>query len=233
VQFDIEAPVNGRIHKANITLKGDGGAVLFSDHVDLRAAVERKKLAGRPAERLGKDAADLLEKLESRWNKVVADREQRQEEATAAQARPHDTPAEEVAVLDAFPATIRRPLCLIEGHAYAAAWVPLQVTVHRGTEKDGTPVYYDPPITRAETVLVMVRDDGAAFSGSAAPWVPAAPGAGCFRRAAEPAADRTPVERGRRQAVPGRGTPEPRGRVRSRCRGGQQALQRTPGRNTC
>src|SRR5262249_36990412 len=77
--------------------------------------------------------------------------------------------AEEVAFLDAFPATVRRPLCLIEGHAYAAAWVPVQVTVHRGAGEDGAPVYYDPPVAKTETVLVVIRNDGAAFCASAAP----------------------------------------------------------------
>jgi hypothetical protein len=122
MRLEIDAPVNGRIHKATVTVMGDDGAVLTSDRANLTEMRERKKLAERLAKRVGKDAAELLEKLEAAWSATMNERRQRAAEATPQAAEPGLQ--NEAVILDAFPAEIRRPLCLVEGRGHAAAWLP-------------------------------------------------------------------------------------------------------------
>jgi hypothetical protein len=61
---------------------------------------------------------------------------------------------EDVEWLDATPATISRPLALVDGRAYAAVWVPIK---RRLQDDDGQWV------EKVETVRVVVRDDGEVF----------------------------------------------------------------------
>jgi hypothetical protein len=68
-----------------------------------------------------------------------------------------------VELLDAAPLIIRRPLALLDGHAYAAAWLYVQVTVTETVNKKGEVVKIDPPEVTKEQRLFIVRDDGTVF----------------------------------------------------------------------
>src|SRR5262249_52012356 len=66
-----------------------------------------------------------------------------------------------VEVLDTGPAIIRRPLCLIAGQAYAAAWLHVQTTISKQVNRQtGEVTIFDPPQVRSEPVFAIVRDDG-------------------------------------------------------------------------
>jgi hypothetical protein len=69
--------------------------------------------------------------------------------------------------LDEEPLTMRRPLALIDGHAYAAAWMPYRITVTEGLNRDGSVVRYDPPRVTTGHERVIVRDDGVVFGKGA------------------------------------------------------------------
>src|SRR6266496_186568 len=142
MRLEIDAPVNGRIHKATVNVRDDDGTLLFTDMADLRAMVEREKLANRIAGKLRKDPAELKQKLEESWTQTLNDREQQKASAQKTAADP--TACNEAIILDAFPDEIRRPLCLVGGHAYAATWLSIQVTVRQGVAANGEVVLYDP-----------------------------------------------------------------------------------------
>jgi hypothetical protein len=53
----------------------------------------------------------------------------------------------------------------VRGNAYAAAWLPVRVTVRQSVDpKTGQIVRYDPPRVNDQTALAVLRDDGAAFA---------------------------------------------------------------------
>jgi hypothetical protein len=81
--IEVEAPVNGRPHKAAITVKNDAGDVALTDYEDLRPVLGREKLAKRLAEHLGVDATAIGQEIESRWNAAVQQRRQEQQEQPA------------------------------------------------------------------------------------------------------------------------------------------------------
>jgi hypothetical protein len=68
-----------------------------------------------------------------------------------------------VELLDAEPPVLRRPLALIEGRAYAAAWLHVRVTRSDEVTKAGELVRLDPPRVTLERRLFVVRDDGRIF----------------------------------------------------------------------
>lgn len=68
-----------------------------------------------------------------------------------------------VELLDNAPPTLRRPLALINGRAYAAIWPYVQVTQTEKLQKDGTIVRFDPPNVKNERRLFVIRDDGKIF----------------------------------------------------------------------
>jgi hypothetical protein len=79
---------------------------------------------------------------------------------------PHPLPKpapDEIVLLDKAPATITRPLKLIDGRAYAATWLYAQTTRREGINKQGEIVKYDPPIVFTEQRLFIIPDDGAVF----------------------------------------------------------------------
>jgi hypothetical protein len=82
---------------------------------------------------------------------------------------PRSGPDEEIDVLDAAPATIRRPLTLVGGHAYAATWVSVRVTEYVSKDKLGNRVQHKTPVVSDKRALVVVRDDGALFANMAIP----------------------------------------------------------------
>ncbi len=68
-----------------------------------------------------------------------------------------------VELLDVEPPTMRRPLALIDGRAYAATWLTVKVTQTESVNKQGQIIKHDPPITTHDKRLFIVRDDGALF----------------------------------------------------------------------
>jgi hypothetical protein len=68
-----------------------------------------------------------------------------------------------VTLLDELPKLMRRPLSLIDGTAYAAAWLPYQREITESVEK-GEIIRHDPPIVQTGRSLMIMRDDGILFS---------------------------------------------------------------------
>ena len=74
---------------------------------------------------------------------------------------PH--PDTTVELLDAPPPVMRRPLALIDGHAYAATWLYTRTTRSESHDKHGHLVQHDPPLVETGLRLHVLRDDGALF----------------------------------------------------------------------
>jgi hypothetical protein len=160
--FEVEAPANGRIKQATITVLGEAGKVELTDRADLLSMPERRKLCKRLAERLGVDAETISKDIEEGWNAAV---QRRREQEQARQAGADAGPDFTAAILDASPDTIRRPFCLVGGHAYAATWLHVKVSVRQELNKGGELIRYEPPQERVEQRLIVVRGDGALFAG--------------------------------------------------------------------
>ncbi|MGH7965778.1 MAG: hypothetical protein ACRERD_28840, partial [Candidatus Binatia bacterium] len=78
--------------------------------------------------------------------------------------RPQPQPARPlVELLDTAPTTMHRPLALIDGHAYAAIWPHVRVTITETTDKAGNIVKLNLPQVTTERRLLIVRDDGHVF----------------------------------------------------------------------
>jgi hypothetical protein len=161
--LDVKAPANGRIHRAEITVLDDDGGVMMTDSANLHAKLDRQKLARRlAASGVPSTPEEIERKVEECWNAEIGKRR-------AADNRQRATPAaadnrQEIAILDTAPDTIRRPLCLLGGTAYAASWLYIQTTVHQAVNPDtGEVITYDPPQVKTEPALVVVRGDGQVF----------------------------------------------------------------------
>ncbi len=73
-----------------------------------------------------------------------------------------------IELLDAAPSVIRRPLCILDGRAYAAAWLHARVEVSEAVDrKSGDIIRYNPPRVTTEQRLFIVRDDGRIFGDGA------------------------------------------------------------------
>jgi hypothetical protein len=72
------------------------------------------------------------------------------------------TPAQ-VELLDESPLSLRRPLALIEGHAYAAIWPWVKITATEVRNKSGEVIKLQVPEVRTEQRLAIVRNDGVIF----------------------------------------------------------------------
>jgi Domain of unknown function (DUF3854) len=78
--------------------------------------------------------------------------------------RPQPQPAKPtVELLDESPLTMRRPLALLNGHAYGAIWPHVRITETEATTKDGTIIKLPSPYVKTEQRLFVVRDDGRVF----------------------------------------------------------------------
>jgi hypothetical protein len=157
-------PRNGRLRPADVTLT-DGAKVITTDRVDMTSEVERRRFSKRVSERLGEDAEAMRTKVEAAWAEVA----QRQAEAVSAAAQAGAEGADVAEVLEAAPDVIRRPLCLVGGRSYAAAWPHVRTTTAHGRDEAGQPVHYDPPRVETARHLAVVRDDGAVFSDGRVP----------------------------------------------------------------
>lgn len=69
----------------------------------------------------------------------------------------------QVELLETAPATIDRPLILLDGKAHAAIWPYVRITVRETNNAEGEIVRHDPPIVRQERRVMIVRSDGAIF----------------------------------------------------------------------
>ena len=68
-----------------------------------------------------------------------------------------------VELLDAPPPVMRRPLALVDGRAYAAAWLYVRTTTTQTQDKNGNLVHHDPPLVQTRLRLFVIRDDGVLF----------------------------------------------------------------------
>ncbi len=76
----------------------------------------------------------------------------------------------ETTILDSAPEMIRRPLTLISGTAYAAAWLHFKTEVKETfDERTGQTTRHDPPLIKNSRRLVVVRDDGKCYSDAPMP----------------------------------------------------------------
>lgn len=171
-RMEIEAPANGRVGKATITLLDEAGKVCHTDKADLSSAPERQKVARRIAEAVGIKGTKRLQKLqtdlEQRWHDTIQERRRVREQAAA--GSPEAASDIRAEIIDTMPLEIRRPLTLIGGRGYAAAWCSLRVEMRQTVDsKTGEVRKFDPPLVQYEPRLLIVRDDGEAFADSGVP----------------------------------------------------------------
>jgi hypothetical protein len=164
LEFDV--PVNGRVRKARVTvLDRKDDSVKTTDKVDLESADERTKLCKRLVKRLAlseSDARQLEDAVEKGWSRKVHERRQQEQAEAVASASP---PTETTEILDAPASEIRRPLCLVDGLAYAAAWVELQTTATQSRDaQTGQLVNLANPQKNRSMELFIVRQDGQVFT---------------------------------------------------------------------
>jgi hypothetical protein len=164
--IEIEAPANGRLKKATVLVFNSVGKTVHQDEANLTDASERRKLAKRIAQKLGGTTDEWLQTLDQKWNEITDEylRVRRQAEAGSPEATAIGT----MQLLDASPSAIRRPLCLVGGRAYAAAWVPVQHTISQSV-KNGVAVKHDPPLVTVEDVLLIITSAGQLYADGDAP----------------------------------------------------------------
>jgi hypothetical protein len=166
--LEIEAPANGKVGKAVVTALDTDRKVITTDTANLTSATERKGLAKRLAGKLARGADEVQAKVEAVWNDAVTQRRRMLEQAKA--GSPEAVAVESIALLDSSPLAIRRPLALVGGAAYAAAWVSMQRTKSRSVDPaTGLVTNHDPPLVSAEDVLLIVTDDGELYTDAALP----------------------------------------------------------------
>jgi hypothetical protein len=165
-RLEIETKANGKVGPSSVYAIGNDDKTLDSDRANLTNAAERRRLAGRMGEKLGVDPDAFLTQLEATWNDTLDQHRRLREQAEAGSAEA--AAIEGLQLLDASPRLIRRPLSLVNGRAYAAAWCPVQRTVTQAVE-NGVPVRYDPPLVSVEDVLLIVTSDGKLYADKPAP----------------------------------------------------------------
>lgn len=63
-------------------------------------------------------------------------------------------------LLENEPPTMRRPLALVNGQAFAATWVNVRVTLTESVTKKGEVIKHNPPVIQTERRLMIVGGDG-------------------------------------------------------------------------
>jgi hypothetical protein len=160
--YEIDAPVNERFRKATINVRNKKKEIVTTDTANMVSLEERAKLVRRLARRLDENADEVKGKIESAWQQVLVERQNL--EAEREEVRQSGSDAIVTEILDARPAAIRRPLCLIDGKAYAAAWLHVQITVTQEVNREtGQIAYFDPPEVRCQPVLAILRSDGQVY----------------------------------------------------------------------
>jgi hypothetical protein len=162
-RLEIEAPANGRVHRATIRVLDTAGHLILTDKADLSSLEEIRKVAKRLAKRLDVEPEELEAQLTATWN-AAADRRWQQQQAFRA-GDADAAPQVEAELLDTGPAAVPRPLCLVEGRAYAAAWVHVGRTTRRTVDPEsGQVTDHDPPLVTVESILIIIRDDGRTYA---------------------------------------------------------------------
>lgn len=136
----ISVPAAVRDKDGNLaTVQAVNGRVLWSDTVCLSTAQGRAAWRVGAAAHTGVPEADL--------DAALLDLSAQVEDALRAtkHAPAPATAEKEAIILDAAPAQIHRPLCIVEGRAYAVTWLHLDTN---------------------QQAVVVVREDGAAFSSA-------------------------------------------------------------------
>jgi hypothetical protein len=165
-RVEIRTAANGRCRKAEVVVLGAAGKPVHSDRADLHDAAERDRLIRRAAQALSLDPDVLRPLVEASWHDVLEQHRRLAEQAAA--GSPEAAAIETVQLLDVTPPAIRRPLCLVNGQAYAAAWVQLRRSASRTVER-GVTVDHDPPLVTTEDALLIVTGDGALYSDGGVP----------------------------------------------------------------
>jgi len=71
-----------------------------------------------------------------------------------------------ITIIEEEPLKIARPLSLVNGKGYAAAWIKVKITVSEEKDKKGILIKYNPPrITKGKRLLI-IREDGKTFGES-------------------------------------------------------------------
>jgi hypothetical protein len=84
-RLEVTAPVNGRVHKADIKAFDTEGKLAYTDRANLTEAAERRKAAKRMAATLKlRNAAKVEADLNQAWTAGVDAQRRQQETATAA-----------------------------------------------------------------------------------------------------------------------------------------------------
>jgi hypothetical protein len=162
-EYLIDAPANGRVRTATITVVDESGSIIHTDKADMTSETARQRLVNRLAEKLGKDRNVVQESIEKVWFESLNKHKAQQAERDAARESASDQIT--VEILDSSPVIIRRPLCLVGSRAYAAAWLYVQTTKTKEVNREtGEVTTFDPPQVHREPQFIIVRDDGQVFS---------------------------------------------------------------------
>jgi hypothetical protein len=162
-RLEIEAPANGKVGKAVITALDHEGKVAATDKADLQAGNEREKVVKRLAKRLRVKPGPLQQRLETVWHERLDEHRRFREQAAA--GSPEAAAVELLELLDSAPQMIRRPLGLVGGRSYAAAWLSQQRTISRSVDRNsGAVTEHDPPLVSTEDVLLIVAQNGQCYA---------------------------------------------------------------------
>jgi hypothetical protein len=165
--LDLQPPAGGRSKKSTVTAMDSEGTTLAVGEGNLNVRKDMSRLAAEFAPKLGVKPKEVAAEIEKLWHEKLDERRRLQQ--AAADGDPDAAPEEAAALLDAAPPTVRRPLSLVDGVAYAATWVHVRRVVRREFDlKANSLREYDPPRVMMTTALVVVPGDGAAFSDSSA-----------------------------------------------------------------
>jgi hypothetical protein len=165
--LEIEAPANGRIRKSTVVVRDADGKSRASDTADLSSDKERRRLARSLARQLhDEDAGKWQKAIETKWDEVL-DEQRRVREQQAAGA-PEAAAIAEVQLLDTAPPILCRPLCLLDGKSYAAAWNTVKTSRPQSVQ-NGIIVKHDPPLVTVEDVLLIVAGDGGLYTDAGVP----------------------------------------------------------------
>jgi hypothetical protein len=106
----LETDVNGRANRTAVYVRDADNNSVFTDHVNLKDATERRKLAKRIAEKTGDDAGKWAKLIEKKWNETVDEKQRHLEQAAAGspEARPPTL------LIEAGSPEARPPTLLIE-----------------------------------------------------------------------------------------------------------------------
>jgi len=74
-----------------------------------------------------------------------------------------------IELLDEAPMTMRRPLCLLGGRAYAATWLHVRITRTETVDREGRIIRHDPPLVTTEQRLFVIHDGRVFGDGGDAP----------------------------------------------------------------